>query len=679
MCGIAGIFNTEHKRPPTLEQATAMISLFRYRGPNESGIYLDDDITLGHVRLSIIGIDGGVQPICNETETVWIVYNGETFNYVELKEDLLAKGHRFSTATDTEVVLHLYEEYGPNCLEMLNGQFALAIWDSTRRELFLARDRVGIRPLYYTQSQGKLIFASEIKSILAVAGTRELDLEGLAQVFTFWTTLPGKTVFSDIHELPPGHFMVIGQGQTVIRRYWSIPFRNEENTSAPEDAAEQLRELLTDSVRLRLRADVPVGAYLSGGLDSSIISMLIATRFNNRLRTFSMCFQEQGFDESSYQQELVRFLGADHRSVTINNEQIRKYFPKTIWHCETPLLRTAPVPLYILSGLVHAENFRVVLSGEGADEIFGGYNIFKEAKVRQFWGREPDSRFRPLLLERLYPYIFQNPRRGRPFLQSFFKVMPEDMANPLFSHMIRWENSRKNLMFLSEECRNALAGYDPICDLARKLPPDFSERDLLAKAQVLEMEIFLSNYLLSSQGDRVGMANSVELRHPFLDYRVIDFAFRLPPNLKVRGLEEKYLLKKAFKGMIPEGIGQRSKKPYRAPIRELFSTNAPADYVEDLLSVDSLNRSGYFNASKVTRLFDKFRTPHHDFANEFQNMALIGVLSTQLIHQQFVEGVSIRAVNQIKADRIICRSSAVGSRPGCFEGMRENQRRLAAT
>lgn len=662
MCGIAGILNLEQQPPPTLEQATAMISIFRYRGPNESGIYLDDAVALGHARLSIIGLDDGMQPIANESETLWIVYNGETFNYPELKADLLKRGHRFRTGTDTEVVLHLYEEYGPRCLDQLNGQFAFAIWDSARRELFLARDRVGIRPLYYTIADGRLIFASEIKSIFAVTGSRQLDMEGLSQVFTFWTTMHGKTVFEGIEEMPPGHYATVDRKGMVRERYWSIPFHpmDERQVTAAE-AADELRELLADAVRVRLRADVPVGSYLSGGLDSSIISTLIATRFNNRLRTFSMQFQEEAFDESAYQRELIDYLGADHRSITIQNQQIRQLFPRTIWHCETPILRTAPVPLYILSRLVHTEGFRVVLSGEGADEILGGYNIFKEAKVRRFWGREPESERRPLLLERLYPYIFDNPGRGRHFLRQFFKVTPADLDDPLFSHLIRWENSRKNLMFLSDERREALRGYDPLQELAGRLSPDFLARDPLEKAQVLEMEIFLANYLLSSQGDRVGMANSVELRHPFLDYRVIDFAFRLPARLKISGLNEKYLLKRAFSGMIPERVKSRAKKPYRAPIRELFFGNAPADYVDDLLSNASLAGSGYFHVEKVRRLFEKFRRSNQEFSSEFQNMALIGILSTQIIHQQFVEGGSLRAVEQTRPDRVVIRTTA--SRP----------------
>jgi len=658
VCGIAGIVNIAANEPPGLDAITSMISPLHYRGPDESGVYLDRDIALGHLRLSIIGIDGGTQPISNEDGTLWIVYNGEAFNYVELKQELLKKGHRFSTETDTEVLLHLYEEYGPRSLEKVNGQFSLAIWDSVKKELFLARDRVGIRPLYYAISKGQLLFASEIKAILAVDGRRSLDLEGLSQVFVFWTTLSGRTAFQGVRELPPGHFMLVrqGQGSPQPSSYWRIPLHpaGESCRLTFPEAAEQLRELLSDAVRLRLRADVPVGAYLSGGLDSSIIAMLISRHCQSHLKTFSLGFQAGSFDESPYQQELIRFLSTDNRQVVISNAEIRSHFAETIWHCEKPVLRTSPVPMFMLSRLVRSEGYKVVLSGEGADEILGGYNIFKEAKIRDYWGREAGSARRPLLLERLYPYVFSNPARGRSFLRDFFAVRPEQLKDPFFSHTVRWGGGRKNLGFFSDQVLAELSGYDPMRELEEQLPGGFAGCDLLSRAQVLEMEIFLANFLLSSQGDRVGMAHSIEMRHPFLDYRVIDFAFRLPAKWKIRGLNEKYLLKQAFKGMIPESIASRAKQPYRAPIRELFYPEAPADYVDELLSERSLKESGYFNASKVSRLYAKFRASRSDFSSEFQNMALIGALSTQLLHQQFL-AAPFRCTRHVRPKRVISR------------------------
>lgn len=660
VCGIAGIVNVTPNDQPGMETITSMLSPLRYRGPDESGVYLDDHVALGHLRLSIIDLDGGTQPICNESGDLWIVYNGEAFNYLELKSDLINKGHRFSTKTDTEVLLHLYEEYGAECLKKINGQFAFAIWDSVKKELFLARDRVGIRPLYYAWSQGRLLFASEIKAIIAAGGTTQLDLEALAQVFIFWTTLPGRTPFQGIRELPPGHFLLVKDRTGEPQRYWDIPFHPGATVGSLPDAVDELRELLNDAVRLRLRADVPVGAYLSGGLDSSIISTLISRLCSSHLKTFSLGFETAAFDESSYQQELIDFLGTDNRRVRITNAEIRNLFPQTVWHCEKPLLRTSPVPMLLLSGLVQSEGYKVVLSGEGADEILGGYNIFKEAKIRDYWGRDLGSRRRPLLLERLYPYIFRNPSRARSFLQDFFAVKPEQLGDPLFSHTVRWEGGRKNLGFFSDDCLAALSGYNPVQEVVHSLPEEFSRRDLLSRAQVLEMEIFLSNFLLSSQGDRVGMAHSIEMRHPFLDYRVIDFAFRLPSKWKIRGLNEKYLLKHAYRADIPERITKRAKQPYRAPIRELFFAGAPEDYVDDLLGEDALKRTGYFNPLKVARLYAKFRNCADEFASEFQNMALIGVLSTQLLHHQFLAS-SLNPCSELRPDRVITRRQPPGS------------------
>ncbi|GFO64852.1 asparagine synthase (glutamine-hydrolyzing) [Geomonas paludis] len=654
MCGIAGIINITEQPPPSLEQMVAMISPLRYRGPDQSGVYLDHRVALGHLRLSIIGIDGGIQPICNETGELWIVYNGEAYNYLELKQELLARGHRFSTQTDTEVLLHLYEEYGPACLDRINGQFAFAIWDSTKGELFLARDRVGVRPLYYTWSGGQLLFASEIKAILAVTGRRELDPEAVGQLFVFWSTLPGRTFFAGIEALPPGHYLQVKGQPCRPRAYWRIPPPQPEEHCKLElpEATERFAELLEDAVRLRLRADVPVGAYLSGGLDSSIIATLIARHCKSRLKTFSLGFADAAFDESLAQEEMVRHLGTDHRRVLVEDQQIRRLLPETVWHCEQATLRSSPVPMFLLSQLVHSEGYKVVLSGEGADEMLGGYHIFKEAKVRDYWGRRPDSARRPRLLERLYPYIFNNPSRGRSFLQEFFAAKPEQLQDPFFSHAVRWGGGIRNLAFLSPEYRSCLSGYDHREEVARWLPEGFADRDLFSRAQVLEIELFLAGFLLSSQGDRVAMAHSVEMRHPFLDYRVIDFAFRLPAKWKMRGLQEKYLLRRACRHLLPQRIADRPKHPYRAPVSALFTATAPADYVDELLSGPSLKSSGYFDPGKVARLYQRVLEAPPGTVGEFANMALMGVLSTEILHRQFLVSASYRGVRRVSPDLV---------------------------
>ena len=398
---------------------------------------------------------------------------------------------------------------------------------------------------------------------------------------------------------------------------------------------------------------MPVGAYASGGLDSSIITALISKNFNNRLNTFSIGFEEQGFDERLFQKVLVEHLGTEHHQTHATNLKIRDHFMDVIWHCERPLLRTAPVPMFLLSKLVREKQFKVVLTGEGADEIFAGYNIFKEAKVRQFWARQPTSRLRPLLLERLYPYIFNNPSRTRSFFRKFYAVKPEDLNHPFFSHQIRWRNTQKNSMFFSDPVADALAGYQPVDELMQLLPEDFDSRDMLSKAQFLEMSIFLSNYLLSSQGDRVAMAHSLEIRLPFLDYRLIDFAFRLPAKWKINGLEEKYILKHSFNGMVPESIKNRTKQPYRAPIREVFFGDDRGDTIREILSEENLKKAGLFNEKKVTGLVKKYRNADISVDNEVQNMAIVGILSTQLVYRQFIENFPWKPVELFQPDKVV--------------------------
>jgi asparagine synthase (glutamine-hydrolysing) len=657
MCGFAGILNLSSRDVISEYLILRMISILNHRGPDEKGVYVDNHIHMGHSRLSIIGLQGGIQPISNEDGTLWIVYNGEVFNYIELKADLEKKGHKFTTQTDTEVVLHLYEEMGPSCLSELNGQFAIAIWDSMKKELFLARDRVGICPLYYTFQNGRLLFASEIKALFVEPQVvREIDLASLKQIFTCWTTIGQKTIFKNIHSLCPGHYMLIkdGSDSVVQNAYWRIPYYPIEQQwiGTQEEAAEEICDILVDAVRLRLRADVPVGAYLSGGLDSSIITSIIAGKFNNRLKTFSLGFAEKAFDEAAFQAEMVERLHTDHSQTRISNRQVRDFFSKVIWHCEKPLLRTGPVPLFMLSNLVRDNGFKVVLTGEGADEIFGGYNIFKEAKIRYFWARQPQSKYRPLLLERLYPYIFENPSRTRTYLQKFFSVSTQDLRDPLMSHRKRWENTQRCIGFFTKDILNDLSDVNPLEDLSAWLPDGFEHRDIFSRAQWLEMTVFMSNYLLTSQGDRVSMANSVELRVPFLDHRLIDFTARLPARWKLHGLEEKYVLKKAFRGLLPENILARPKQPYRAPIGQAFFCHDNTK-INELISKDQVSNTNIFDFKKVEHLFNKCMDQRQGNISESQNMAVVGILSTQLIHEQFINGFSSMQIQPSKPDKII--------------------------
>ncbi len=668
MCGIVGICRLQAGSAIHPHTIARMMAMIRHRGPDGTGIYLDDQVGLGHLRLSIIDLERGCQPIHNEDETLWIIYNGEAFNYVELRRQLEQQGHRFYTTSDTEVILHLYEQEGPRCVERLNGQFAFAIWNRQSRELFLARDRVGIRPLHYTLHHGMLLFASEIKSLFAVPGVRrEFDPVSLDQIFTFWTVLPGRTAFRDIHELPPGHYLKVSRGAVEIKRYWEIPIysRHEQLDGPVEPLCEQIRDLLTDAIRIRLRADVPVGGYLSGGLDSSGVAALVARQFNADLNTFGIRFEQENFDEGTHQEQMVSFLGTKHRETWATPELIGNLFAPTLWHCETPLLRTAPVPLCALSGAVHESGLKVVLTGEGADEVFGGYDIFKEAKVRRFWSRRPDASARGDLLEQLYGDIFRAPRR-RLFLKSFFARGLERSDDPLFSHLVRWDNTSRTKILFSAELRASVGFTDPYEAVRQRLPDRYGQLDVVGKAQYLETSIFLSNYLLSSQGDRVAMAHSVETRLPFLDYRVIDLAARVPSRWKILGLNEKHILKKVLAPVLPQEIVARRKQPYRAPIVNCLLRGASDEPAMAFLTKEALQRAGLFDPGRVHKLLAKLRGGEDP--SEIDSMALAGILSSQIIHEQYIESFPIHIQSAVHPDLIVDRRVPSARLTGRYAG-----------
>ena len=638
MCGIAGIINLNDGVPPSRNELKNMIHAVQHRGPDGYGYFCHDKVGLAHARLSIIDLAGGDQPIHNEDNTIQVVFNGEIFNYLELRAELEAQGHRFYTHSDTEVIVHLYEQHGLKFVDRLNGQFAIALWDSNQRKLLLARDRAGIRPLFYTENGGRIYFASEVKSLFNhPAIPRKINLTALQEVFTFWTTVPPNSLFESVQQLPPGHLMVIEQGQTSISRYWDWKFPNEaiDHHKPADDWAEELKALMIDSVRLQLRSDVPVGAYLSGGLDSSVLTSLIKNFTDTPLRTFSIGFEDEEFDESGFQKDLVDYLGTHHTHVMCKHSDIGAAFPKVIRHAESAIVRTAPTPLMLLSGAVREADYKVVLTGEGADEVFGGYDIFKEAKVRRFWSHAPDSEWRPMILQRLYPYLKHSPTASGAFTQRFFQQGLEHLDQPYFAHIPRWTTTQRVMQFFSEEARAAANPAVDFASIERILPPEINQWKPLNRDQYIEAHTLLSGYLLSSQGDRVAMANSIEGRFPFLDHRVIEFAARLPSRYKIMGLNEKYMLKKTMKGLIPESIRKRSKQPYRAPdSQSFFKDGKPLDYVEALFSEARIKQAGYFNPKATNMLLKKCaRGKALGFGD---NMAFVGILSTMLVDELFV-------------------------------------------
>ncbi|MBN2412646.1 asparagine synthase (glutamine-hydrolyzing) [candidate division KSB1 bacterium] len=635
MCGIAGIFDCVKLNPDILPSFKKCVNILDHRGPDGKGIYFDEFTALGQARLSIFDLEGGQQPIPNEDGSLWLVCNGEIFNYIELRKELENKGHVFSTHTDVEVILHLYEDYGENLLKYLNGQFAFAVWDRKKHSLFLARDHIGICPLYYSKIKDQFAFASEAKALFFLPGvTPEINLQALIQTFTFWAPLPGESMFKNIFELKPGYFMWVNEKKSYTRQYWKCEYPSDETgyITDPVQAVDEVSFLLEDAVRLRLRADVPVGAYLSGGLDSSITTSLVKLKNNNKLRTFSIGFEDVNFDETYYQQLVSKNLNTDHSAFRCSNESIGNVLEQVVWHTEKPILRTAPAPLFQLSKFVKENGFKVVLTGEGADEFFSGYNIYKETKIRCFNARQPDSALRPMLFSRIYPYIATNSRTLK-FWQSFFQKDLLKTDDPFYSHRLRWGNKSYLSGFLRNDLLQHVSDYDPVDDLQDRLAGYIDPYDPLTRAHFLEAHIFLASYLLSSQGDRMIMSHGVEGRYPFLDKRVIEFANRLHPNFKLRILNEKWLLKKAFAGLLPDEVIKRNKQPYRAPVKASFMSNK--NLIDNWFSEQKLNETGLFDVEKVNLLQKKIFQPDTVVSSR-DEMAVTAILTTEMLTDQYI-------------------------------------------
>lgn len=632
MCGFAGYLNADVPPATSSRVLHAMAEAIAHRGPDERGFATLENGSLGlaHVRLSIVGLADGQQPMQTQDGRLTIVFNGEIFNYVELREELKSRGFRFRTGSDTEVILALYDAFGDDFLSHLNGDFAFALWDARVRRLLLARDRMGVRPLYFLHHGQGLAFGSEIKALLQMPGVEaRMDAVALDQIFTVWTTLGQRTAFEGIQELEPGHVLTFENGQIRNRAYWQLtyPDANEGLPTSHGQALEEGKALLEDAVRLRMRADVPVGAYLSGGLDSSLICALASPMALDRLNTFSVTFESAEHDESAFQQAVAQALGTRHHGTLCKPDDIATAFEQVIGFTEKPILRTAPAPLFSLSALVRQSGMKVVLTGEGADEVFGGYDIFKEAKLRRFCAAQPASSRRALLFRRLYPYLPGLQSQSAGYLSTFFGVGQDQLDDPLFSHRPRMRNTAGAKIFFADQLRQKIDGYDAAEELMSLLPLEFARWHPQNQAQYLEARYLLPGYILSSQGDRMAMAHGIEGRFPFLDHRLVEFAAKLPPQLKLRGLTEKPLLRDMAAKLLPPAIQARPKQPYRAPDSASFLGTAGKAVLDRLLSQASLEQNGLFDPQAVMRLRRKAET--RPLAGFRDNAALVGILSTQ--------------------------------------------------
>ena len=616
MCGFAGFVDLSWERKFDRDVLVKMTEKLVHRGPDSAGYFTEEAVALGFRRLSIIDLEGGSQPIYNEDESIVLLCNGKIFNYRELTDLLLDKGHVFRTKSDVEVLLHLYEEEGVEFLNKLNGQFAFVIYDRRRKRLFLARDQFGVNPLYYTLTRGVLVFGSEIKAILEhPLVSREVDLTGLDQIFSFPGLLSPRTMFKGVHSLKSGHYLITDGSDFKVVEYWDLDYPRMEEASydKPEEYyVDGLKDLFTRSVQYRLQADVPVGFYLSGGLDSSMIGAVI-NRLSPQVKrhSFSIGFTDGEISESKYQRMMARQTGAEHHEVVFDWPEIAQRLPGMIYHCECPVKETYNTCSMALSESARSNGITVVLTGEGADELFAGYvgYRFDRFGVRRSKQYDLETLLEDEMRERLWG--------DKDLFYEKDQVAFREVKGALYSPAL-------NESFEEFDC----LGFE----LVNK--QKLQGRHYVHQRSYLDFKLRLSDHLIADHGDRMALANSVEARYPFLDFDLIAFAKEIPPDLKLNQYTEKYILRKAARGLLPQVIINREKFGFHAP-GSPFLLRQNIEWVDDLLSPERLRREGYFNPSAVERLRKQYAHRGFKLNLPFESDLLIVVLTFGLFLELF--------------------------------------------
>lgn len=596
-----------------------------HRGPDDAGCFLSDDrkVGLGHRRLSIIDLAGGHQPMSNEDGTVWIVFNGEIYNHAALRRDLEARGHRYRTRCDTETILHLYEEEGPDCVHRLEGMFAFVIWDSRRQTLFGARDRIGIKPFYYHQDGGRFLFASEIKSILKHPGvSREIDREGLYHYLTFVVTPPPLTLFKGIRKLPPGHRLLLDRdGNLKIERYWNLPLEDDAPPLSEEDYADEVVRLLRQSIADRMMSDVPFGVFLSGGIDSTTNVALMSRLMDRPVDTFYVGFRDlPHFDESGYARKAAEHFGANHREIVIDAKELISLLPKLIYHQDEPIADPVCVPLFYVSKLARDNGVIVVQVGEGSDEQFSGYDTYMmfQDLYRRRW--KPFAGV-PSFVKRAGWTLLD------PFLRNRWGVVKRDYLRRLACSeelfwggaIAFWELEKRSLLsrgFLDGERPESSFGI--VNPYLREMDESMGRLDFLKRLIYLEFKLRLPELLLM-RVDKITMANSVESRVPFLDHRLVELTARISSGLKVTDNRPKHILKKAVRGLIPDEIIDRKKQGFGAPIKEWFSGSLK-EYAREKIFESGITKEGIFDYGYVKHIFELNERGESDYGFQLWNL-----------------------------------------------------------
>jgi len=626
MCGIVGKYSLK-QIPVSNDLLHDMCDVIVHRGPDDEGYYINGNIGLGMRRLSILDLQTGNQPIHNESKDIWIVYNGETYNCPELRAELERKGHKFYTRSDTEVIVHCYEEYGDECVSKLNGMFAFAIWDSRRRRLLLARDRLGIKPLFYTVSDGSLLFASEIKSILQDRTVkREVNLHALHNFLSLNYIPHPDTIFKGIYKLPPGHTLTCdGEGRIKIREYWDVKFG--QSPESADSYAEELREKLKESVRLRLLSDVPLGVLLSGGIDSSSIAALMSSLVDEPIKTFSIGFEEKSFNELEYARIVANMYGTDHHEMIVKPNAV-ELLPKLVWHFDEPFADSSAIPTYLVSKMAR-EHVKVVLSGEGGDEVFAGYETYAAYRAAELYSRIP----RLIRKKFIRPFVHSLPASTKKVSFDYkAKIFVDgDDFSPERRHywwkLIFSEDAKKQLY--SQEMLSDNIFDDSFGEFAKYFDRTDAV-DMLNRILYVDTKVYLANDILV-KSDRSSMANSLELRVPMLDHNVVEFAASIPPELKLNGFQKKYILKKAMEPLLPKKILYRKKKGFSIPAPS-WLRNELKEMVLDVLSPAQLKRTGFFNPEYVKELLNQ-----HFHGVKDNSRPIWGLLTFMLWHRTFME------------------------------------------
>ena len=645
MCGIAGTYIIDTGKCDINAELTTklMIEKLTHRGPESCNFKSQPSWSLAISRLSIVGLNCKNNVFTAAEGKITYVVNGEIFNYKELRRLLISKGYVFRSECDSEVIGFLYEEFGVEFVHMLNGQFAIAIIDEREEKLLLVRDRFGIVPLYYYYDGKKCYFSSEICGFNELVDVeKKFNYRALDQLFTFWTTIGKYTFIRDIYQVQPSHFVEISSFGIKEKKYYNLNLceNNIDNDLTFEEAKEKLVYLLSEAVKIRLESsDVEVGTYLSGGVDSSIITKMCESFKKGGLRTFSVSFSDELFNEKRYQEDLMKQSSSINKIINIEYKDIFDNFENAVKNAGQPIFRTAIVPLYILSRYVKESGIKVVLTGEGADEVFWGYDIFRELKVRKFWKKDPSSTIRPLLFKKLYSQFPQFDKQYHQFVSSFYSKTLSYEDQDFYSHLVRWGNNSSIKAVLSKETKDIFGKYSCVEEYRASLPGQFRKYSDLSKCQLVEMDTLLQGYLLSSQGDRMSFANSVESRIPFLDHNVVEFAATLPPEYKLNSLRDKYILREAFKELLPSSIYSRAKHAYQAPEITSFLRYAKGSYVEHLLSPEVTKEVGIFDERKVSNLLRIALNTERDVKtlSTTTNMAFVQVLSTNIFYSNYIK------------------------------------------